>query len=613
LEKPVSSIVRAFVFAAFVGAQSTAPAPVREVADVAALLPSELWFVAEGDGLGDVARHWLESPLQRRVVASGAWKRFAKTPQHAQLLTGIGFVQLVAGMPVPDLLGALLGERIVVGLTIDHGQPALVAATRSTDADVAQQIVTALRGVALQDKEHPPRTVTHRGVDLLVANEKLWVAAVGRDLLAASTESAIGGLVDRALDAANGTAQPASVAPLLATMRARTEGDLLLRFAADTRKIAATRPGGRLAPAQADNFVGAMVVGDLLELATTADVVCGSVAAHGDELSLHLGVPGDVTKLPAHFRSFCHREAQSPLLALAPKNTLLTWSLRRNWAQFWEDRAQLCDPTTEHQFAEMKQNLGLFFGGKSLPDEILPQVGDEILFVLSRQTFPNAKETPKTKAPAGAYVYRVKDGSAASAKRLGRLFAVGVHEFVAIANVDRSTHQQPSLLPFVEPFENVTVYGGRVPQDDEQPPDPSGYNLSPCATWVGDRVILASSEELLHELVHELTRAPADLEKAAAPGRTGRVPSGVLDYLRVDGPAAAQFARENREFLVTQGILEKGKTPDESAAEADLLAEALDQLASATLAERVDAAGIAVDLAIVLTPFVATAPRTGGS
>jgi hypothetical protein len=568
------------------------------VDDVAALLPQDVWIAAEGRGLGAVAGGWLDGALHRRIVESAAWKKFEQSPPHAQLLAALGFAELVSGMKPAALAAALLGEEIALGVAPDGDKPGWIAAVRTTDPDVAQHLVNVARGLASSaESGRRVRVATFLGVEATVLDEKLWFAAVDRQLLLASSEPLFEGLVERALAPAERRTPP----PLLASLRSRTPRQALLGAVVDVKKIAATRPGGRLAPDKSDNFLGAMLAGDLVELGSRADLICASLDARGDELTLTIDVPGEPAALPDHFRSFGHARAQLPLALLAPEGTLLTWALRRDWARFWEDRIELCDPATEKEFADLKTNLGLFFGGRSLPDDVLPQLDDEILFVLSRQSYPGIEQPPKVRYPAGAFVYRARG----DASKLGRGFAIGVHSLVALVNVDRAQKNQTPLLPFVDDFEGVTVYGGRGLTDDERPPDPVLFNVSPCACWTQDRIVLSSSEELLHSIVRELKKP---VSGPAAPGRTGLAPAGCTSVMRVDGAALRALALDDREVLVSNAVLNEGKSQEEAEMQTDLLCEALAQLSHASLATRVEQGGMRVELRVALVTY-APAPK----
>lgn len=588
-----------------IGAKGSRAAPRALAADLAALLPERPIAVLEGRGLGPLARGFLDSGLHARIVGMESFKKFERSPGWSQLLAMLSFTELASGLKPVDLAGALLGDELVAAFIADGAEGGVVAAVRTGDADVAEQLVRAARSLALMNKEAAvrPRDFEHRDAKGVVVNGKLWLVAVGGDLIAASSEGLAEGAIER--DLASGAAGAATVPALVERMRKEAGAGAQVRAALDVA-LAAKLPSDRpRLPERSDNLAGAMLLGDVVAAARLADVVTAELrldgGADGDRARVTLKIPAAFDKLPACLRSFCHARAQEPLPSLAPKNALASFSLRRDWEQFWRDRGELCDPKTEKEFADLKTNLGLFFGGRSLPDEILPQLDDEILFVIARQTYPHAKAPPNVRVPAFAFVWKTKG----DAKRLGEQFAIGVNTLVGILNADSAQKRNAQLLPFVEPFEGVTVYGGRMLPDDDRTPETS-LNYAPALTWLGDRVVLATSEELLHDLVRSLKGDAAALAKASP------LPAGTTAAVRVDGRAVAEILRENREKFVSDAVVEKGKTREQAELEFDLGAEAVGLLLEGRILERVSGGALELSLDGVLQP-VTKAARTEGS
>jgi len=191
------------------------------------------------------------------------------------------------------------------------------------------------------------------------------------------------------------------------------------------------------------------------------------------------------------------------------------------------------------------------------------------------------------------------------AKKLGEQFAIGVNTFVGILNADSAQKRNAQLLPFVESFEGVTVYGGRMLPDDDRTPETS-LNYAPALAWTGDRVVLATSEELLHDLVRMLKNDPSAL------GKRSPLPAGTTAAVRLDGRSIAQILRENREKLVSDAVVEKGKTRDQAELEFDLGAQALDLFDEGRIVERVSDDALELSLELALLPVTAAA-RTEGS
>jgi len=577
-------------------AKAPAPAPAN---DLACVLPEKAVAVLEAHGLAALARGFLESDLHQRIAGLEAFRRMEKTPEYAQLLAGLSFAQLASGLKPADLAAALLGDPLVVALVVEGtapGAPALVAVARTGDPDVAEQLVRAARSLASANKEaaQPPRDFDHAGAHGVVLDGRVWLAAAGGDLVVATSESLAKATLERV------ATPPSAVGPLVKRMRAALGASSQVKVALDVAAAAALKTDGPLFP-KSDNSVGALLFGDLLAAAGRADVLCGELELTGDRARLALRVPSRKESRPEFLRSFGHARAQQPLLALAPKNLLVSLSLRRDGELFWRDRGELCDPKTEQEFAQAKTGLGLFFGGRSFPDEILPQLDDELVVVVTRQTYPNAKAPPRVRVPAFGFVWRTKG----DAKKLGEQFAIGVNTFIGILNADNAQKRNAQLLPFVEPFEGVTVYGGRMLPDDDRTPDTS-LNYAPALTWLNDRIVLATSEEMLHDLVRLLKSDPAALAKSSP------LPSGTTVAVRMDGRAIAESLRENREKLVSDTVVEKGKTRVQAELEFDLGVQLIDLFSEGRILERVTDDALELSLESVLAPATKAA-RTEGS
>ena len=611
------------------GPTASPRAAFTELQDLGVLLPADALLIAEARGLGPAARELVTGAMKRRMIALPAWKQFKKSPPYAQLLAGMTFVELTAGMPVGDLLATLLGEQLVVAvLPAAEGaaEPGLVAAARAADADHAEQLIRAARALIAMSKEEPKpgRADTVDGIDVVVLRDRLWIGAVGRDLIAASSAArfrdlarqAQGGGADRGgadrdgadRDGADhGTAAPAALSPLLASTRARSPQDALLTAALDVKRLAATLPSGLAIPDLQDNAGGALLTGDLIRLAKNADVLRASLRSEGDGLVLDLAVPRDpAAPLPAAFRCFAHAEAMDPLPLLRPPETLLTSVMRRDWAAFWSDHGELCSAAAEAGFVEAKTGFGVLFGGKSLPDDLLPALDQPFLFVLARQSFAGIAPPPEVRYPAGALVWRTKPGQAG----IGAAFESAVLGGIALANFDAAEKQKtktPYQL-FIEDHRGVRVLGGRVAPEAVAVADRGALNVAPCFAQVDDWLIAASSRELLTQLIDEL------LERRRDPAHGEFAPAGALTFIEVAGAAGARLVAEDRAAFISNGVLNEGKTQEAAEFETGALLDLLGQLDRARLMTRLerDALHVELSLCLIEQPKPAATPREGG-
>ncbi len=574
-----------------------AVAPATEVADLAELLPEELIAVAEARGLGARMRDLPTSSLKERLFALPAWKQYQKSPAYVELMAGYGFVELVGGMKAHDLLDAVLGEQLVVALVTGETMPGLVGAVRIGDLDRADHLMQVARTLAAMAKEEPPawRTESLGGVEALVVREQLYVGQVGRDLLFASTKGRFAELATRAIA---GVSMPPPA--LVAAARASAPQDAIVALALDGPRVTAISGKESWLPVRQDDFVGAALLGDLFALAARAPVVPMSLHGSAESLVFEVALPAPAdAPLPTAYRGFGHANAAQPLPTLHPPGMLLTWSMRRDLAALWADHGELCQDKVGAELALAKANLGIFFGGRSLPDEVLPALDESILFVLSRQTFPGVASPPALRYPAGAMIWQARGDH----ERLGREFANGVQMAIALFNVDSAQKNQAPYELFVDAHRGVQITGGRLPRDDDRAVEPERLNASPCFARVGARLIVASTVELMQALIDELSV-----------GQMATAPSGALTWIEVDGRNVAELALEDRDALIAQATLEQGKSLEQANLEQAFLVDIAREVAKLRLSTRLVDATLRVELALQMVPRVgATRPaREGG-
>jgi hypothetical protein len=578
---------------------------IEPVTDVAALLPDDLLVCAEARGLADLARHGFESPLWRRVAASPAWSRFLKSPEYSRMLAALGAVQLVGGVRPAELAAALLGEQAMLGIVPANGTPGFLLLVRTADVDAAARLVRVARALAVASKDppHDVRDFGHGGFDGVNVDQKLWLANADRCVVAASSEALAVAALDRVAAPAADRRSPG----LVETMRSRADAASCIRAAIDVPRTSAARPDRRLAPARADDIFCALFLGDLLEAACRSDVLVADAVASQDDLVVRLRVPAGAAALDGSFRSFGHARAAKSLPTFQPKNTLLRLSLRRDLLAFWSDRDRLCAPCTEKTFNETRMLLALIEHGLSPEDEILPQLTDEIELVLSRQTFPGITAPPVVRYPAGALILRTRE----DATKLSHDLVMGLRSCVALINFERVQRFQSPLREFVDEFRGVSICGGRPIPDDDRRADAARFNFSPAVTWIGDRIVISTSEELLRDLVVDLQAAAATPKSEAAAAVRGVGPAGRLTDLSIDGAEVVRFLTDNREPLIANAVLEQGKERGEAERQADLLLGAASLVQRASLDVCSMDPGLQVSFRLELVPLPPAAHAEG--
>ena len=548
------------------------PAP-DEPTSIAPLFPEDVWAYIEIEDAGELAANYPESKLAGMLENEPLLAAYRDSKPWAQLQAGLAFVQALSGVSPAELARNLLGERIAAGFTTaagDSSEPGLLVVVQTQDEDHAEMLLRLIQGLAQSDGGGRVEVGKHRGVEGFSIDKKMFLAAVGARVIGASQNELLKAAVDRALDGSKGFAATDRHRRIAAEL----DGDARVSFEVDLDRVRALNPEGRLGAEKLDEAFPSLLFQDVIEIMNLSPSVRGCVRLDREEFALEVELPTQGVAVPERLAFFAMEDAQQGgLLALSGSQTFTTISGWRDLARFWEDRDKLLTEETEKGFAEFESGLGIFFSGKSIPDEILPMLYPDWVIVGARQTFSSGPTPPKVRFPCGAAVLHARDP-----KVLFEELSVALQSLLAILNIQRGEQGQTPMRLFVELRDGNTVYGGRFLENDGRPYDSARFNFSPAITLVGDRVVLSTSEELLDDIVATLK----------AEGGAPKSPPGTLTRLHLRVDPGIELVRENRDALVAQSVVDDGKTFEEAGYEFDLLTLAAAQVAELELATRID-------------------------
>ncbi len=555
------------------------------------LLPEGVIAYAQADGLGSIAQTFSESALWRRIGAMESYRRYQKSPQYLQLTAGIAFAQVVAGRPLEGALGWLMGRSICIGLIEREGfsEPGLALVVETDDEATAEEVIQALQRLEKLDEKRKMRRATHRGVEVLVLDSKLQVCRIQRYLLASNDPDLVRAMIARACGegasfAGSALAQAFDTGrPTNAIVSAIVDSSYLTRKSGKDRWL----------PEKLDNAGGSLLVHDLLEAAARSSQLKVHLAAAGNELTIEMPIDCSPGELPKAFACFAHDQALSSSLPLLKGDEfLLSISEWRDLPAFFRDRRELLIEDAERGFAEFDSGLAVFFGGRVLSEEVIPELCEDYLFVGARQTFEGRNVPPKARFPAGAWIFRMKN-----ADRWNGELVAAFNTLIGVINADRGQKKQTPLLFFSESYRGTTIYGARFLPDDDRPTDLGRYNFSPALARVGDRFILSTADELLRDVVDQLVD-----------GAVETLPPGTLTFLRAQGEPTLQILTDNRDALIAQSMLDKGKSLEQATLELDVLLDIVREVAGIDLWSRISGDRFVVSAAVRLKPLEVVAP-----
>jgi hypothetical protein len=325
-------------------------------------------------------------------------------------------------------------------------------------------------------------------------------------------------------------------------------------------------PGFKV-PQQMDEAFPGLLFGGFAGALRQSEAIVVSLALDGDGAALRAAAIAAAGALDAKFDAFFPQVVPSAVEErLRERGVLGFITVHRDLAKFWERGEELLEPRAAGSLSEFASNLSLFFG-KSFEDEVLPGVGDRMLFVAHNQSYAAAGGKPVPAIPGLAIVFELDDAAG-----LSRAAEVAFNSVVGIINIDRMQKKKEAPSMLVRP---VTVGSTACYTVDlGLAPAPSTgrgieYNFTPSLAIVGRRLVLSSSFELLEFLVAELERAGK--EEAPAAGAAAAPTEPARDRIVFDARAARQAIADNAEFFAAQNMIKKGITREKAREEIDAL------------------------------------------
>jgi hypothetical protein len=534
----------------------------------------------------DLAATFPEGRLAAVRVASGqalfdsapvqlALTRLREHGALVELDAGRAALQLAFGVDPAEWLAFVLGGEVQLGVYPPKpsklaeegtGRRRVLAVARTRGDEGCGVILQKVLAVVEQDRGNQVRRSRYRDVECARINGELVVARVAEVLVVASDDDLLAAALDRLLDGAS----PAQAAPAGSGLLAFALEPELLR-PRDWKPIAgeARRALGR----RIANPLGNLLFGGMLPDEGT---LSGTLGADGSTLELRVALPPPVETPAAWF------PPGAPGFAVpASAQTIAVLALRRDLADWWRARETLMSAESQQQLAETDETLSLLFMGGSPAEDVFAALGPELALVVDRLSFDGLPE-PDVKLPGACLVARLRDPAA-----FGPAVQVAFQTLVGFLNTDRAQKRQSPFLLDSSVHEGVTVRAAKLlPREDEAPS--TDWNASPALAVVDDWLLVGTSVEQVERLVGSV-RSGALRQMAGGPFS-----------LQIDGATLLALARDDREVLVAQNIIEKGHSLEEAGREIDVLLAALAEVRSLDLSVTQAADGLQVLLRLAL-------------
>ena len=332
-------------------------------------------------------------------------------------------------------------------------------------------------------------------------------------------------------------------------------------FWADAKLLQQNNGLDQLDQAMRQNMLLELLAGGLVNQLAKSPYITAAIDFDHQHLKLDFTTAHDAEWIPESRKYFFGQDAQgsAPNLLL-PADTIASISMFRDFSPWWLLAPDLYDDDVNEGIAQADTTLSTFFSGKDFGLDILGALEPGAQLVLTDNHFKDDAPQPDIIVPAFAIVGTLQDSETMQAE-LRRIFI----NFVGFLNVVSAMEGNPQLdIELVDNKKDRIVTTSFIPPLAGQPISIQ-YNFSPTIIFKDDKIILSSTRLLAEKLRdgnHEAESTKLNGNRANWTTNT---------HLTLLADPLASILRKNREFLITNNMLENSSAREEAETQIDLL------------------------------------------
>lgn len=505
----------------------------------------------------------LDSRLFAAARATPEWQAWWKASGTREAWSGARlFADLMRSSPQAAFSDAL-GLHVDIGVRPRaDGEPALLLWTRTRSPDIAArlaQVITHLATLGGGDAD-----AFDDAGDVRSANGQEFHCVIEDAFLISNDEAWLEGVVARAR-------QGLASGPRDATRGIQLEIDLQqLRGAFGLDPL----------PQRYDNALVPLLMHGLFAALNQAPHASIRVLLDDDGLRVEAAIPAPPQAAGDAANDWFFSPPGGSLPPLPP-GTLGWYRLTRDFAEFYDRRAELLDPELEGGWIEFDNVMSIFFSGRSFGPEVLAALGEEAQLLVSEQSYGDLAAPPQARIPAFALITPV-DGTKLRKNDL----IIAFQTAMGIINADRAQNGLDPLMIGTERHAGVDVSCARYLEWEGEGAPPMQYNFSPSIAICEGRLILGSARDQVLAIVDAL-KDPSQPPAAVANSE-----------LMLRMPTIVSTLRANRRPLVADRMLKEGETSAQAGLFFDRLEGVLGLLEDGTarLEQRQDGLHLSVEL-----------------
>ena len=512
----------------------------------AASTPDDAVVFVEARDLASLVRLVKDSTAHQLVQASPQAEQAWQTPQARKLLAAIQITETQLGIDAWTAVEQLLSGTVTLSVHPHEGRslPDGVLLVRPADTEILSRLrerlepflVLAEDNITSREKDGVLHVQVGDSLSVVYADDWLGISN-NRELL----ENVGAG------QAGNGLAKLES----FQAMEQQLDADHLVRVFVNTQMISQAA-GGRFVPEKLDNAMASLLFGGITE--QLAQSPWAGLTLDVDESGLSLTGGVAVSELDDQWAPFFSDPDSSGASAIPKlKDRLAGFTLHRDFADWYQKREKLLREDQLPEFDKFEAGIGNFLPGRDFGTDVLPLLGSNLTFVTAPQDFSQLDGRPGVELPGFALLVDLAKPDEGS--DVVKLF---MQTLSFILNVNAGQEGREPMVQSSETWKGVQIAFSRPLERPKGERLPIAYNFTVASAQVEDRYIISSSLDLCRTLIDRL-QSPDEDEQ-----RVNRNFELTTDF----GPVADLIAT-NRDFLTGREI-QKGKTPEQAAAEFDL-------------------------------------------
>ncbi len=538
-------------------------------ADPLRLVPAQADVVLTAGQPGKLLEAFTALEQVKQLYQLEALREYFDSTNIRRLNQLITYFEKTLGVPRAELLDRLAGGGVAAAVKFAPDPAPALLVVQGKDEKLARQFLKLAVEVieeelARQDNKGRAETSTYRGVEGVKIGDKLFFAAAGSALLAASNVQTLQAAIDLHLD---GDQNSLARSPRLAEGRMLLPGTPLAWLWLNVEKVREQPQFKVVFDTFASEPATVLVLGGFPDIIRRSPCLTAGLYREADGFSLRLRYPRgrDGMSEPSLLVLPGPEDAAPPLLE--PKNVQFSAGIYLDLGKAYANRSKLLKPEALKGLAEVEKKAAPFVGKLQ---EVLTQAGTHGRFVSIAQGATTIyKQKPKLRLDAYGFVQEMRDPAFAKTIEAALRAAATFASFqLGLKSGEPEMHGEHTLV----------VYRFDEGREIKQDKDSVRFNFSPCFGQVGNQFFVASTVELGREL--------ADLLQKEA-GRTEKQSAGLRGLFHWSSLAAA--LRANQEPLMTQAVLKQALPPDVARKETQLLVNVIDSLGTARLETAYDA------------------------